>query len=289
MFQSTYKRLGWPSLVIATAITLIGCDTDADEDGLLKSEEELLGTDPDNPDTDGDGIGDGEEADYGTNPVEADTDGDGLNDGAELEAGTDPLLADTDGDSVSDGAEVEAETDPLNKWSWPDFEGWPDYSEGAPNGTGYGIGDVMPDFAGTDQYGNEVSLAQFNGAAVLIDFSAGWCGPCRFVAETAEAMYQKHKAQGFMVMHNMIDDFEYGGGLTDSTFLATWADEYGITFPVMSEFNAATLSGLRDAGLYGGSIPFMVLIDGERKVVAHWTGGGNEAQIEAKIEEILGE
>ena len=289
MYKSIFSTPGWSTLLILSALSLSACDTDADEDGLLKSEEEALGTDPDNPDTDGDGIGDGDESTYGTNPVEADTDKDGLNDGDEVDGGTDPLVADSDGDGISDGDEVAAETDPLNKWSWPDSESWPDYSEGAPEGTGYGIGDVLPDFAGTDQYGNEVSLAQFNGAAVLIDFSAGWCGPCRNVAETAEAMYQKHKEAGFMVFHNMIDDYEYGGGLTDSTFLATWANEYDIQFPVMQEYNAATLSGLRDAGLYGGSIPFMVLIDKDRKVIAHWTGGGKEAEIEAKIEEILGE
>ena len=44
-------------------ITLTACDNDKDEDGLLKSEEEALGTDPDNADTDGDGINDGDEED----------------------------------------------------------------------------------------------------------------------------------------------------------------------------------------------------------------------------------
>ena len=47
---------------------LTGCDTDKDEDGLLKSEEVELGTDPNVADTDGDSINDGDEVALGTDP-----------------------------------------------------------------------------------------------------------------------------------------------------------------------------------------------------------------------------
>jgi len=43
--------------------------TDTDGDGLIKSVERLLGTNPQNPDTDGDGFSDGEECRNGTNPL----------------------------------------------------------------------------------------------------------------------------------------------------------------------------------------------------------------------------
>ena len=42
---------------------------DTDGDGLIKSVERLLGTNPQNPDTDGDGFSDGEECRNGTNPL----------------------------------------------------------------------------------------------------------------------------------------------------------------------------------------------------------------------------
>ncbi len=90
-------------------------NSDNDHDGLTKSEEIELGTDPNNPDTDGDGLKDGEEVNkYMTNPLKADTDGDGLNDGDEVNIyKTDPNKADTDGDGLKDGDEVmKYKTDP---------------------------------------------------------------------------------------------------------------------------------------------------------------------------------
>ncbi|WP_052843589.1 Rib/alpha-like domain-containing protein [Corynebacterium epidermidicanis] len=88
-------------------------DTDSDGDGLTDSQEETLGTDPNNADTDGDGVKDGQEVIDGTDPKNADTDGDGLNDGEEKNLGTDPKNPDTDGDGLTDSTEVnDTKTDP---------------------------------------------------------------------------------------------------------------------------------------------------------------------------------
>jgi outer membrane protein OmpA-like peptidoglycan-associated protein len=106
----------WFGIFARLSITLFGGDNDADKDGLLKSEEKRLGTDPNKYDTDGDGLGDGDEVrKYHTNPLKVDTDGDGLSDGDEvMKYKTDPLKVDTDGDGLSDGDEVlKNNTDPL--------------------------------------------------------------------------------------------------------------------------------------------------------------------------------
>jgi len=106
---------------------------DRDGDGIGDGQEDdVTGTDPDDPDTDGDGIKDGDEIKGGddkfeynpgidTNPLDADTDDDGLNDGDELNGGgpledigpTDPLDPDTDNDGLPDGVEVGV-TDPID-------------------------------------------------------------------------------------------------------------------------------------------------------------------------------
>jgi hypothetical protein len=81
------------------------CDGDIDGDGLTNAQENVLGTDPQNPDTDGDGLMDGEEVNtYTTNPLLADTDGDGLSDGDEVKVyGTNPKLSNK-GDLAPSGA-----------------------------------------------------------------------------------------------------------------------------------------------------------------------------------------
>lgn len=102
---------------VKPAYSVAGGDIDSDGDGLLDSEEAVIGTDPFNPDTDGDGLSDGEEVRmYKTDPLNPDSDWDGLKDGAEvLTYKTNPLDADTDKGGVSDGHEViEDGTDPLN-------------------------------------------------------------------------------------------------------------------------------------------------------------------------------
>lgn len=107
-------------------------NADPDEDGLTNLEEEVAGTDPNNPDTDGDTIPDGNENssgifnssdDPGTSPLLADTDGDGLNDNLENptlpfvdanQPGTDPNDGDSDDDGFSDGIEIAAGHDPTD-------------------------------------------------------------------------------------------------------------------------------------------------------------------------------
>lgn len=88
-------------------------DFDADDDGLLTSQEQTLGSDPFLSDTDGDGLSDGLEIFLGWNPLINDADNDGLSASEEATAGTDPLLADTDMDGLNDGYEIASGTDPL--------------------------------------------------------------------------------------------------------------------------------------------------------------------------------
>jgi outer membrane protein OmpA-like peptidoglycan-associated protein len=106
----------WFGIFGRLSLTLFGGDSDGDKDGLLKSEEKKIGTNPNNFDTDGDGLGDGDEVrKYMTSPLKADSDNDGLSDADEvMKYKTDPLKMDTDGDGLSDGEEVNKyKTDPL--------------------------------------------------------------------------------------------------------------------------------------------------------------------------------
>lgn len=121
---------GFGNVTLGVSIDLPRGSKDIDKDGLLNTDEEMMGTDPENPDSDGDGIIDGDEVHvYKTNPTNKDTDGDMLSDYEEIKNHkTDPTKADTDGDTLNDYEELNTyKTDPLSKDS--DGDGLSDSDE----------------------------------------------------------------------------------------------------------------------------------------------------------------
>ena len=59
--------------------------------------------------------------------------------------------------------------------------------EDPPQTTGHNVGSVAVDFALPDLGGTEVSLSQYRGDVVLINFWATWCPPCRAEIPEIEA------------------------------------------------------------------------------------------------------
>jgi hypothetical protein len=97
--------------------SIINISLDEDNDGLSDGRENLLGTDPKQPDTDGDGLFDGFEYKFGFDPLVPgeellDTDADNLTNLQEHEFGSNPLVSDTDEDGLSDDIEFALSTNP---------------------------------------------------------------------------------------------------------------------------------------------------------------------------------
>ncbi|MCH7882795.1 hypothetical protein IIA95_00010 [Patescibacteria group bacterium] len=67
--NSRIKPEGLPKVIAGTAAEPKNIAQDSDGDGLKDWEEQLWGTDPNNPDTDGDGTTDNEEIQLGRNPL----------------------------------------------------------------------------------------------------------------------------------------------------------------------------------------------------------------------------
>jgi peroxiredoxin len=62
------------------------------------------------------------------------------------------------------------------------------------------LGKPAPGFALRDLAGHRVSLADYRGKAVLINFWATWCTPCQVEMPWFVALQQKYASQGFTVL-----------------------------------------------------------------------------------------
>jgi peroxiredoxin len=63
-----------------------------------------------------------------------------------------------------------------------------------------GVGDVAPDFTLEDLDGQRVSLADYRGRVVVVDFWATWCPPCRMVMMALDSFYEKQRNSGVVLL-----------------------------------------------------------------------------------------
>ncbi|WP_194768168.1 peroxiredoxin family protein [Tamlana sp. I1] len=118
------------------------------------------------------------------------------------------------------------------------------------------IGTVAPDFTFPDMDGNSVSLSDFRGKYVLIDFWASWCGPCRKESPNVQKQYALYKDKGFEVVSVSIDKKEV------DWIKAVKEDDLKGTLLLAKDSKKI----MKDYVFSG--IPYMVLLDTEGKVMA---------------------
>ncbi|KPJ59483.1 MAG: hypothetical protein AMS15_06910 [Planctomycetes bacterium DG_23] len=98
------------------------------------------------------------------------------------------------------------------------------------------VGQPAPAFELLDFEGNTVSLADFQGKVVFLDFWATWCGPCVYAVPCVQALYEKYKDKGVVVIGmNVSDDPEAAKKFAEEkglTYTHLFADEISDVYPV---------------------------------------------------------
>ncbi|RMG03314.1 MAG: TlpA family protein disulfide reductase, partial [Nitrospirae bacterium] len=67
------------------------------------------------------------------------------------------------------------------------------------------IGKPAPNFALKNLEGRQVSLSDFKGKVVVIEFWATWCHACKETAPVLVSLYEKYKEQGLVVIGITLD------------------------------------------------------------------------------------
>ena len=120
---------------------------------------------------------------------------------------------------------------------------------------------MAPDFTVYDEDGNAVTLHQYFGKPIVLNFWASWCGPCKNEMPDFEEMY---KARGDEIQFLMVNCT--GGRETLESAKSFLADS-GYTFPVFFDTDL-------DASMaYGtSSIPMTFFLDEEGYLAAYAQG-----------------
>jgi peroxiredoxin len=131
-----------------------------------------------------------------------------------------------------------------------------------------------PNFTLRDLRGNQVSLSDFRGQPVVLNFWATWCSPCRVEIPHLEALYTKYKDQGLVVIGMNTE--------TDYMKVKRFAEPQ-ISYTVLLD------GGTQAQGYDVSGIPCTYYIDKEGIIQYRSVGfgPGDEVLIEEKIKNLL--
>ncbi len=125
-----------------------------------------------------------------------------------------------------------------------------------------------------DAAGETVTLADFSGQPVVLNFFAAWCAPCR--AELPEFEQVSNELDGSVQFVGVSTDFEQDAW-------QSLVEETGVTFPTFFQPSQELFKSSESLGM-----PTTVFIDADGRAQHTFSGRLSEADLKRLINEHLG-
>ena len=139
-------------------------------------------------------------------------------------------------------------------------------------------GSPAPDFTLTALDGKSVKLSDLRGKAVVLNFWATWCGPCKIEIPWLADLQQQYQSQGVEIVGVAMDD----DAEKNRDSIAKFAQEMKVNYPVL-------LGNEQVADAYGGvdALPTTFYIGRDGKIVNRIFGIIGHKEIEQNIQAAL--
>ncbi len=140
---------------------------------------------------------------------------------------------------------------------------------------GVEVSKKAPDFTLKEASGKRLSLSDYKGKVVLLNFWATWCGPCKEEIPWFIQFEKEYGSQGFTVLGVSMDDDGWN-------VINPYVAQHGINYPIV----------LADEDVnerYGGidALPTTLMIGRDGKVAVIHQGLAGRGEYEKEIRELL--
>ncbi|MFD0774099.1 TlpA family protein disulfide reductase [Streptomonospora algeriensis] len=156
------------------------------------------------------------------------------------------------------------------------------YVEGDGSSTAFEPGerDPAPEVSGETLDGESVSLADYRGEVLVLNFWASWCGPCRAEVPVLNEVYAENKEAGVEFLGVNIKD--------NATAAEAFEDNQGVEYPSLFDQPGRVPQAFRET-VPPAAIPSTLVIDPQGRIAARVIGETDYNELSGLVKPVAAE